>query len=101
MQRSLGDKRRRRTLSRIDPETLRVTETVGLGFEPTGLAADDDNVWVVGGFDHALWRVDWDGVPRLKLTFTERLGPLREGFERGAAGIALGRTACGSRTATR
>ena len=26
----------------------------------------------------------------MKLTFTERLGPLREGFERGAAGIALG-----------
>ena len=29
-----------------------MTETVGLGFEPTDLAADDDNVWVVGGFDH-------------------------------------------------
>lgn len=78
------------TLSRIDPETLRVTKTVGLGFEPTDLAADDDHVWVAGGYDHALWRVDRDGMVRLKLSFVEQLGPLPPGFERGAAGVAVG-----------
>ena len=78
------------TLSRIDPETFRVTKTVGLGFEPTDLAADDEHVWVAGGYDHALWRVDRDGIVRLKLTFVERLGPLPPGFERGPAGVAVG-----------
>jgi YVTN family beta-propeller protein len=77
-----------RTLSRIDPKTLRVTKTVGLGFEPTDLAADNAHVWVAGGFDHALWRVDRDGVVRLKTTFAERL-PLPGGFERGVAGVAV------------
>ena len=47
-----------RTLSRVDPATLQVTKIVGLGFEPTDLAADDEHVWVAGGYDHALWRVD-------------------------------------------
>jgi DNA-binding SARP family transcriptional activator/streptogramin lyase len=78
------------TLSRIDPETLRVTKTVGLGFEPTDLATDDEHVWVAGGYDHALWRVDRDGIVRLKLSFVERLGPLPPGFERGPAGVAVG-----------
>ena len=79
-----------RTLSRIDPANLRVTKTIGLGFEPTDIAADGDQVWVVGGFDHVLWRVDRDGLPRLKLSFTERVGPLPTGFERGPAGVAVG-----------
>ena len=79
-----------RTLSRIDPETLRVTKTVGLGFEPTDLAADGDQVWVAGGYDHMLWRVDRDGLPRLKLSFVELVGPLPPGFERGPAGVAVG-----------
>jgi DNA-binding SARP family transcriptional activator/streptogramin lyase len=78
-----------RTLSRIDPATLQETKVVGLGFEPTDLAADDEHVWVAGGYDHVLWRVDRDGVARLKQTFTEKLGPLPEGYERGDAGIAL------------
>ena len=34
-----------------------MTKTVGLGFEPTDIAADDEHVWVVGGYDHVLWRV--------------------------------------------
>jgi streptogramin lyase len=79
-----------RTLSRIDPKALRVTDTVGLGFEPTDLAADATHVWVAGGFDHVLWRVDRDGQARLKLRFTEHVGPLAEGVERGPAGVALG-----------
>ena len=78
-----------RTLSRIDPKTLRVTKTVGLGFEPTDLAADAQQVWVAGGYDHALWRVDRDGLARLKLRFRER-SPLPSGFERGPAGVAVG-----------
>jgi YVTN family beta-propeller protein len=82
---NMGD----RTLSRIDTATLRVTKTVGLGFEPTDLAANDEHVWVAGGYDHVLWRVDRDGVARLKLTFTEELGPLPEGYERGEAGVAV------------
>jgi YVTN family beta-propeller protein len=78
------------TVSRIDPRTLQVTATVGLGFEPTDLAASADHVWVVGGYDHVLWRLDRDGVPRLKLRFAERLGPLPAGFENGLAGVAVG-----------
>ena len=78
-----------RTLSRVDPVTLRVTATIGLGFEPTDMAADSRHVWVVGGYDHALWRLDADGVARLKVRFEERFPPRREGYERGAAGIAL------------
>jgi DNA-binding SARP family transcriptional activator/streptogramin lyase len=77
-----------RTLSRVDPGTLRVTKTVGLGFEPTDLAADGEHVWVAGGYDHVLWRVDRDGIARLKLPFVERL-PLPIGFERGRAQVAL------------
>ena len=82
---SLEDK----TLARIDPRTLRVTKTVGLGFEPTDLAADRDHVWVVGGYDHKIWRVDSDGEARLKLDFEERFGPLPPGYERGPAGVAV------------
>jgi hypothetical protein len=78
-----------RTLLRIDPKTLRVTKTVGLGFEPTDLAGDRNHVWVVGGYDYTLWRIDADGEARLKLEFTERLGPLPSGFERGPAGVAV------------
>ena len=77
-----------RTMSRIDPKTLRVTKTVGLGFEPTDLAADDEHVWVAGGYEHVLWRVDRDGIARLKTSFAERL-PLPTGFERGGAGVAV------------
>ncbi len=80
-----------RTLSRIDPETFRVTKTVGLGFEPTDLAADAERVWVAGGYDHALWRVDRDGLARVKIRFVERVGPLPPGFERGRAGVTVGR----------
>jgi streptogramin lyase len=78
-----------RTVSRVDGDSLSVTATVGLGFEPTDLAADDDFVWVVGGYDHALWRLDRDGTARLKTRFVERFGPLPEGHDSGAAGIAL------------
>ena len=78
-----------RTLSRIDPESLGVNKTVGLGFEPTDLAADDEHVWVVGGYEHSVWRLDRDGAVRLKLQFDEQLGPLPDEFERGPAGIAV------------
>ncbi len=77
-----------RTVSRIDPETLAVTTTVGLGFEPTGLAADGDRVWVAGGYDHVLWRVDADGIARLRISFAERLEPLAGGSEEGPTGVA-------------
>ena len=80
-----------RTVSRVDPVTLRETATIGLGFEPTDLAADARHVWVVGGYDHVLWRLDADGVAGLKVRFEERFPPRREGYERGAAGIALSR----------
>ena len=74
---------------RIDPKTLEVTKTVGLGFEPTDLAGERDHVWVVGGYDHTVWRIDSDGEARLKFEFAERFGPLPPGFERGPAGIAV------------
>jgi DNA-binding SARP family transcriptional activator/outer membrane protein assembly factor BamB len=80
-----------RTISRVDPRSHRVTAIVGLGFEPTDLAADDRHVWVVGGYDHVLWRLDADGVARLKVRFEERFPPRREGYERGVAGVALSR----------
>jgi YVTN family beta-propeller protein len=79
-----------RTISRIDPATFSVTATVGLGFEPTGIAATAAHLWVAGGYDHALWRIDRDGLPRLKLNFSERIGPLPAGYERGEAGVAVG-----------
>ena len=66
-----------------------MNKTVGLGFEPTDLAADDEHVWVVGGYDHSIWRLDRDGAVRLKLQFDEQLGPLPDEFERGPAGIAV------------
>jgi DNA-binding SARP family transcriptional activator/streptogramin lyase len=78
-----------RTVSRVDPTTLRVTATIGLGFEPTDMTADARHLWVVGGYDHALWRLDADGVPRLKLRFEERYPIGRAGYERGVAGIGL------------
>jgi class 3 adenylate cyclase/DNA-binding beta-propeller fold protein YncE len=79
------------TVSRVDLETRRVVQTIGLGFEPTGIAAAEDAVWVVGGFDHRLARIDAsDGRIRLGVRFDERVGPLREGFERGLAGVAVG-----------
>jgi hypothetical protein len=77
-----------RLLTQIDPSTFEVTATVGLGFEPTDIEAVGDSVWVAGGYDHALWRVDRDGLPRTKLSFRERFGPLPAGFDRGPAGLA-------------
>ncbi len=43
----------------------------------------------MGGYDHALWRIDADGVVRLRVRFEERYPPRREGYEQGIAGIAL------------
>ena len=53
------------------------------------MAADARRVWVVGGYDHALWRLDADGVVRLKVRFEERFPLRRAGYERWVAGIAL------------
>ena len=79
------------TVTQVDVESRRVVRTIGLGFEPTGLAGGDSAVWVVGGFDHQLSRIDAsDGRIRLRLRFRERLGPLPSGFERGPAGVAVG-----------
>ncbi|HEX4747598.1 MAG TPA: adenylate/guanylate cyclase domain-containing protein [Gaiellaceae bacterium] len=79
------------TITRVDLDSRRTLQTIGLGYEPTGLAASDDAVWVVGGYDHRLSRIDVsDGRIRLNVRFEERIGPLRKGFERGRAGVAVG-----------
>jgi streptogramin lyase len=79
------------TVTRVDLETRRAVQTIGLGFEPTGMAAGKDAVWVVGGFDRRLSRIDAaDGRIRLSVTFDERVGSLPEGYETGAAGVAVG-----------
>jgi len=66
-------------------------QTIGLGFEPTGLAAGKGAVWVAGGFEHALWRIDTaDNVVRVKLAVRERVGPVSEGYDRGRSAVAVG-----------
>ena len=78
-----------RTVSRIDPASLRVTASIGLGFEATDIVAAGPHVWVVGGFDHTLWRIDADGLARRKLQFSERFGPLPQGYEKGPASLTF------------
>ena len=79
------------TVTQIDIQTRRVVRTIGLGFQPTGLSAGNAAVWVVGGYDHQLARIDTaDGLIRLRVRFRERLGPLPTGYERGDAGVAVG-----------
>ena len=77
------------TVTRVDLETREVVQTIGLGFEPTGMAAGGEAVWVVGGFQRRLVRIDQDGLIRLTVGFEEQV-PLRAGFERGPAGVAVG-----------
>ena len=67
------------------PEDARVTKTVGLGFEPTDLAGERD-VWVVGGYDHTVWRIDSDGEARLKFEFAERFDRFRPDSNEGRQG---------------
>jgi Protein kinase domain len=77
------------TVTQVSIETRRVVRTIGIGYEPTGLAGADRAVWVVGGYDHQLSRIDTsDGRIRLRVEFQERLGPLPAGYERGSAGVA-------------
>ncbi len=79
------------TVTQVDVRTRRVVRTIGLGFEPTGVSAGGGAVWVVGGYDHQLARIDTaDGLIRLRVSFEERLGPLPAGYERGVAGVAVG-----------
>jgi serine/threonine-protein kinase len=78
------------TVTQVSIETGRVVRTIGIGYEPTGLAGADRAVWVVGGYDHQLSRIDTsDGRIRLRVRFHERLGPLPAGYERGPAGVAV------------
>jgi hypothetical protein len=79
----VGNEPRRSNPRAHRPEDARGDKTVGLGFEPTDLAGEPDHVWVVGGYDHTVWRIDSDGEARLKFEFAERFGPLPPGFERG------------------
>ena len=79
------------TVTQVDVDSNAVVRTIGIGFEPTGIAGSDDAVWVVGGYDHELSRIDTsDGRVRLHTRFSERVGPLPEGYERGPAGVAIG-----------
>lgn len=79
------------TITQVDVASRQIVRTIGLGFEPTGLAAGNGFVWAVGGYDHQLVRIDTsDGGVRLRIQFRERLGPLPEGYERGPAGVAVG-----------
>ena len=87
-----GERRRSHALAARPGDASRDQDGSGYGFEPTDLAADSEHVWVAGGYDHVLWRLDRDGVARLKLRFTERLGPLPSKFARGRAGVAVGGT---------
>ena len=86
---------------RIDPKTLEVTKTVGLGFEPTDLAGERDHVWVVGGYDHTVWRIDSDGEARLKFEFAERFDRFRPDSNEGRQGSPCTARASGSLTVTR
>ena len=50
----------------MDVDSNAVVRTIGIGFEPTGIAGGDEAVWVVGGYDHELSRIDTsDGRVRL------------------------------------
>lgn len=46
------------TTSRVDPVTLRVTDTVATGEAPLGVAVGEGAVWVVSLDDSRLWRID-------------------------------------------
>ncbi|HSP39039.1 MAG TPA: ABC transporter substrate-binding protein, partial [Frankiaceae bacterium] len=46
------------TVSRIDPSTQRVTQTVAVGGKPTGMAYDGHKLWVVSPLGQALTRID-------------------------------------------
>jgi YVTN family beta-propeller protein len=79
------------TVMRIDPTTRAVVKTIGLGVEATDLAVGKGAVWVAAGFDHALIRIDTaDNVVRTRLRVPEAIGPLPEGYESGASGVAVG-----------
>ena len=79
------------TITQVDVDSHDVVRTIGVGFEPTGIAGDNEGVWVVGGYDHQLARIDTsDGRVRLRIRFRERFGALPEGYERGPAGVAVG-----------
>jgi streptogramin lyase len=79
------------TVMRIDPTTRAVVKTIGLGVEATDLAVGKGAVWVAAGSDHALIRIDTaDNVVRTRLRVPEAIGPLPEGYESGASGVAVG-----------
>ena len=43
----------------------------------------------MGGYDHALWRIEADGDVRLRVRFEERYPPRREGNEQGTRELDL------------
>jgi YVTN family beta-propeller protein len=75
------------TVSRIDPDTGRVQQTIRVGSGASGVAADDRGVWVANSLDGTVSRID-PRTDTVVQTIPVGSGPVAIALDRGAVWVA-------------